>query len=218
MTRYLRRINKTWTQVIGDKEADQLRLDANTVAILQGRCPMLSLEDRAHVQNRMLAGDIFPAVKADDQRSQIFDRSCAIEHVIPSIHTFLENTKYLEPPARILKQLLPGKCKGSMSQHFNALHGGQVKVKVQTSEFTFEDRTSSSGRSSWLSYRQLWLFALVTFPSWTASRPGESGPSRVPCPQEGSRDGGVNSLRWRQRTGIDGSVVCTAIAKKRTPR
>lgn len=171
MTRYLRRINKTWTQVVGDKEADQLRLDANTVAILQGRCPMLSLKDRAHVQNRMLAGDIFPAVKADDQRSQIFDRSCSIEHVIPSIHTFLENTKYLEPPARILKQLLPGKCKGSMSQHFSALHGGQVKVKVQTSEFTFEDRTSSSGRSSWLSYRQLWLFALRHFPVMDGQSP-----------------------------------------------
>ena len=96
----------------------------------------------------MLASDVLPAVTADDQRSRIFDRVCSIEHVIPSIHTFLEDTKYLEPPARILKELLPGKCKGSMSQHFSALHSGQTKVKVQTSEYTFEDRTSPSGRSS----------------------------------------------------------------------
>jgi len=63
----------------------------------------------------MLAGDILPAVVAGDHRSQIFDRVCSIEHVIPSIHTFLEDTKYVEPPVRILKELLPGKCKGSMS-------------------------------------------------------------------------------------------------------
>lgn len=171
MTRYLRRIKNTWTLIVGDEEADQLRLDANTVAILQGRCPSLSSEDRAHIQIRMLAGDVLPAVTADDQRARIFDRACSIEHVILSIHTFLEDTKYLEPPARILKELLPGKCKGSMSQHFSALHSGQTKVKVQMSEYTFEDRTSPSGRSSWLSYRQLWLFALRHFPVMDGQSP-----------------------------------------------
>ncbi len=171
MTRYLRRIKNTWTQIVGDEEADQLRLDANTVAILQGRCPSQSLEDRAHVQTRMLAGDILPAVIAGDHRLQIFDRVCSIEHVIPSIRTFLEDTKYLEPPARILKELLPGKCKGSMSQHFGALHSGQTKVRVQTSESTFEDRTLPPGRSSWLSYRQLWLFALRHFPVMDGQSP-----------------------------------------------
>lgn len=95
---------------------------------LQGRCPSQSLEDRAQLQFRVLAGDTLPAVTAGDQRSQIFDRVCSIEHVIPSIHTFFEDTKYLELPARILKELLPGKCKGSMSQHFGALHSGQTKV------------------------------------------------------------------------------------------
>jgi len=171
MTRYLRRIKNTWTQIVGDEEADQLRLDANTIAILQGRCPSQSSADRAHVQIRMIAGDVLPAVTADDQRSRIFDRVCSIGHVIPSIHTFLEDTKYLEPPARILKELLPGKCKGSLSQHFSALHSGQTKVKVQTSEFTFEDRTLPSGRSSWLSYRQLWLFALRHFPVMDGQSP-----------------------------------------------
>ena len=112
----------------------------------------------------MLANDILPAVTTDDQRSRIFECICLIEYVIPSIHTFLKDTKYLEPPARILKALLPGKCKGSMSQYFSALHSGQTKAKVQTSEFTFEYQILPSSRSLWLSYRQLWLFALRHFP------------------------------------------------------
>ena len=73
--------------------------------------------------------------------------------MIPFIYTFLEDTKYLELPARILKELLPGKYKGSISQYFSALYSGQTKVKVQTSKYHFEDRTLLSGRSLWLSYR-----------------------------------------------------------------
>lgn len=139
MTHYLCQVRKTWTQILGDEEADQLQLDANTVAILQGWCPLLSLEDRAHVQSRFLTEDVLPAVKADDEQSQVFNCACSIEHVIPSIHTFLEDMKYLEPSTRILKKLLLGKCKDSMSQHFSALHSEQTKVKVQMSEFTYED-------------------------------------------------------------------------------
>ena len=58
-----------------------------------------------------------------------------------------------------------------MSQHFSALHNGQTEVKVQMSEFTFEDRVLPSGRSSWLSYRQLWLFALRHFPVMDGQSP-----------------------------------------------
>lgn len=190
MTRYLRRIKNTWTQIVGDEEADQLRLDANTVKTLQGRCPSQSSENRAHAQIKMLASDVLPAVTADDQRSRIFNRVCSIEHMIPSIHTFLEDTKYLEPPARILKELLSGKCKGSMFQYFSALHSGQTKVKVQTSEYTFEDRTSPSGRSSWLSYRQFWLFALRHFPVMDGQSP------RIDKTKQNALHEGRQPLRW----------------------
>ncbi len=95
----------------------------------------------------MLASDILLAVISDNQRLQIFDRTCSIKYAILSIYTFLADTKYLEPAIRILKELLPGKYKGSISQYFNALYGRQTKVKVQTSKYTFEYRTLPSSRS-----------------------------------------------------------------------
>ncbi len=147
LTRCLRRVNNAWTRIVENKKDDQLRLDANTIAILRGRCPFGSTEDRAFVQMRMLADDIFPAIKTDGQRSAIFDRICSIEYVIPSIHFVVENTKYLEPGARILKELLPNKSKGSISQQFRARHNGQASMKVQISEFVFEDRILPSGDS-----------------------------------------------------------------------
>lgn len=82
MTRYLRRLREIWTRILGDEETEQLHLDANTVAILQGWCTLLSLEDHAHVQSRFLAGDVLPVVKTDDERSRVFDRAC---HVDPPI-------------------------------------------------------------------------------------------------------------------------------------
>lgn len=87
----------------------------------------------------MLAGDILPAVKDDQRRSETFDRICSIEHIIPSIYTCIEDTKWLEPSVRILKELLPKNGKGSISQQLRSLHNRQASMKVQTSEFTFED-------------------------------------------------------------------------------
>src|SRR4051812_45214767 len=61
----------------------------------------------------MLSRELLHAIQDDNIRSQIFERLCSIKHVITTIHTFLEDTKYLEPCTRILKKLLPGKSKGS---------------------------------------------------------------------------------------------------------
>ena len=165
LTRALRRIKEAWVQIVGEREDDQLRLDASTVRILQGRCPYRSSEDDAQVRMRMLSGEILPAFKADDQRTRILERIRSIEYVIPSLHTFLEDTKYLEPCAKILKAILPAKSGRSLSQHFQALYNSQTGIKIQKSEFDFEDRPGpSSLSSSWTSYRQLWLFALRHFP------------------------------------------------------
>lgn len=119
----------------------------------------------------MLSRELFPAIQDDNIRSQILERLCSIKHVITTIHTFLEDTKYLEPCTRILKKLLPGKSKGSLSQYFHALRSDQPNVKVQTTEFTFEDRTFSGPHASWVSYRVLWLLTLRHFPVMDGQAP-----------------------------------------------
>ncbi|KAK6363890.1 structural constituent of cuticle [Exophiala oligosperma] len=89
-----------------------------------------------------------------------------------SIYTFLEDTKYLELGARILKKLFLEKCKGSLRERFNSVRTGQTKIKVQTSEFTFQDRQLASvSESAWVSYRQLWLYALRHFPGLDKKAP-----------------------------------------------
>lgn len=118
--------------------------DLNTAYLLQSRCPDMSFEDRAFVQMRMLSGELFSIIKGDDTRRQIFDIICSIKSSIISMYTFIQDTKHLEPCARILKKLLPGKCKGSLSQHFQVLHSGQSTIKTQISEFDFQEQELSS--------------------------------------------------------------------------
>lgn len=166
MARYLSRVKQTWGFIIGEREYHQNRLDANTVHILQGRCPFWSLDDRTYVEARLLKGDIFPAVGSPDLQKGLLERILSVEHTIPSIYTFSEETKCLEPGARILKSLLPTKCKGSLAQAFRALHNGQARLKEQTGTFLYRNRCLSTGPEvEWLSYRQLWLFPLRHFPA-----------------------------------------------------
>jgi len=196
MTRYLRRVKATMAYIIGENENDWLLIDANTAFLLQGLCPGLSLEDRAFVQMRMLSRELFPAIQGDNIRSQILERICSIKYVIITIHTFLEDTKYLEPCTRILKKALPGKSKGSLSQYFNALHNGQPNVKVQTTESAFDDRTFSSSHASWVAYRVLWLLTLRHFPEMDGQAP------RKDIGKRGTRKPGLQPQWWIELSAL----------------
>lgn len=146
---------------------------------------------------RMLADDILPVLTADDQRTLILERLRSIEYVIPSLHTFLEDTKYLEPCVKILKAILPEKCRRSLSQHFQVLHSSQTGMRIQKSEFAFEDRPASSSLpSSWASYRQLWLFALRHFPVMGGQAPRKTNA------KESAESTGMQQRWWHELSAL----------------
>src|SRR6266536_4374552 len=89
---------------------------------------------------RILLDKLFPAIKDDNIRLQIFNHLYSIKNNIISIYIFIQDTKYVESYTRILKQLLPSKYKNSLSQHFQALYNRQTTIKIQTSEFKFQER------------------------------------------------------------------------------
>jgi len=145
---------------------------------------------------RMLAGDILPAVKDDNRRSDIFDRICSVEHMISSIYMCAEDSKWLEPGVRILKELLPNNGKRSIAEQFRALHNGQANMELQTSEFTSEDRTLPSGNSFWLSYRQVFLFSLRHFPAMDGQAP------RKDVAKQSSSHPGIQQRWWHELSSL----------------
>lgn len=164
MTNALRQICLTWTFILGESQAHQNVLDANTVHILQGRCPFFSFSDRSYLEGELQRNNILPGA-GPVLRTEMYQRILAVQHSIPTIYTFLENTKILEPCAKILQGLLPAGCKSSLAQSFRALHNGQTSFKEQASTFSYKYRELSTGAEvEWFSYRQLWILLLRHFP------------------------------------------------------
>lgn len=145
------------------------------MTILQGRCPHDS-EDRKRIETQR--SKVFPTVPDPATRGEIWGRIMSVRSIIPSLHTFLEDTKYLEPCAKILKQLLPVKCKGTINQAFERLHNGQRELKLQMAEdesyIQYQDAASHLK-----AYRQLWLFAMRHFPQMIGHQPRKDGKAKT---------------------------------------
>lgn len=165
MTNALRQIRSTWAFILGESQTHQRLIDANTIHILQGRCPFRCLRDRTYLHIELRNDNILPGV-SPMVRDAVYQRILMVQHTIPTIYTFLENTKILEPCAKILQGILPSTCKDSLAQAFRSLHNGQTRFKEQISAFTYVDRVMSTGEEvEWFSYRQLWLLLFRHFPS-----------------------------------------------------
>ena len=113
----------------------------------------------------------FPAVIPKTKRN-ILVRLRGINQPIPSIFTFLEDTKYLEPYAKVMKTLLLSGFKGSIKAAVESRHCQKSIWKEQISE----DDTILRKEISWhiayrKAYQQLWLFSLRHFPEITGCSP-----------------------------------------------
>lgn len=159
---YLVRIRETWAAVLPDDEP-RYNLDAATVDRIQGRCLALSKDDDNEIKILMSQRQLFPSIKDDLQRSQTLLRLRSIPYIIPSIYTFLEDTKYLEPCAKIMK-ILPKGFRGTISQAFNKSHNGQRRFREQIGEDKHYDRDEDTGPiARRRGYVQLWLYAFRHF-------------------------------------------------------
>lgn len=122
MTSYLKHIRSTWDIICDNNDQFRLHLDTLTVQTLQGRCPTVSGDYEFICQRN---DKLFPRLEDATQRAHLMSRIRSIRHVIPSLHTFLEDTKYLEFGAKVMKALLPPGCKTSIHEKFLHLHNNQ---------------------------------------------------------------------------------------------
>ena len=103
----------------------------------------------------MQDGILFPAVTDRQQRLGIFRRLSVIPYLIPSLYTFIEDTKHIEPSAKIMKRLLSPRFKGSVRQAFGRLHTDQTQIMEQRSETAFRSLSLSAEECFQVAYQQL---------------------------------------------------------------
>ena len=140
--------------------------------------------------------DIFPTISVARVRS-ILARVQTIDYTIPSIHTFLEDTKMLEPCAKIMKKSLPSACRTSILQEFGRLHNGQTSWSLQISEAScYWKEEDSSDTAHKNAYRQLWLYTIRHFPEMIGQ------PLRKDHPRARSLVLGVELIWWYKFTAL----------------
>jgi len=125
-------------------------VDEITVKCLELRAPGNSDEDARTVSARVDDGSIFGAIINPSVRRSLLANILKQQQLIPSLHTFCEDTKYLEPCANAIKRLLGPGLKGTVRSTMRTLFGQSLRGYADD---CFEHR-----------YRQLWAFAHRHFP------------------------------------------------------
>ena len=181
---YLRHVHRVWTIILDGNSELTGFLDARTVGILQGRCPKRADADAQSIIEQQ--HDVLPYLSNQTEREQLWERIRSVDCIIPSIHTFLEDTKYLEPCARVMKELLPLEAKTSIYQTYKQHHNGQLRVPIQSAESRSHPIACKSRTASFrLTYVQVWLFVMRHFPVLTGHCPRKDPANPKPWTSRG---------------------------------
>ncbi|KAF1935627.1 hypothetical protein EJ02DRAFT_484202 [Clathrospora elynae] len=136
MTLYLDHITKAWRRILrcGDTMLPFSAVDAVTVQSLELLAPKHSDIDKSLVIDLMERGEIFPSQNDRGIRKTLVENICAFPGVIPSLWTFFETLKYLEPLCEALRQLLGEQMKGTIRSSLKGLFFAPSKNMVQLTE------------------------------------------------------------------------------------
>lgn len=138
-------------------------MDQITVKALEGRAPRYSRKDALLLQGQLLSGQIFGAFSRE-QREEIWSEIRSIDTLIPSLHTFFEDSKYLSACSDCLKRLVklsPGYTVfTAFRQKFPYHADADDQVVIETADSSFVFRRGLATDRLDLGYRQLWLFAM----------------------------------------------------------
>ncbi|KAK3115490.1 hypothetical protein LTR53_005106 [Teratosphaeriaceae sp. CCFEE 6253] len=118
--------------------------------------PKISAFDRATVEALVEDNEFFPGLQAPAARSQLRANIMALDGMIPSLYTFFEDLKYLEPAAKILKKLLLEKEKRGIRPALSASYftPGHNLIECPEGRLNSLDIESSSTANTY-GYQQL---------------------------------------------------------------
>lgn len=176
MLNYLHYIKRTWTYILGDVDESLLEMtDDTTIRQLECLMPSQSKQDSQIVRNLMDTKAIFPRVTEAATRAKVLDNLLAVDVLIPSLRTFFENLKYLEPCAKIMRSLLTHKKIVSIKQALSGsyFHPADHCIEYGPGDTRLHVRQQYDADLA-SAYHTLWLFALRNFPQMTSTTPKKS--------------------------------------------
>ncbi|KAL9057395.1 MAG: hypothetical protein Q9162_002340 [Coniocarpon cinnabarinum] len=144
-------------------------LDASTVEVLEGLAPQSI--DFATIKDRFKEGTVFAGVSGAAARQDLLQNLQGVETLTPSLNTFFQNLKYLEPCCAALRCILPRKMRKTICQAFTNAWASCERRVIETKEGMrwCESRNVEAERRQ--GYIQLWLFAMRHFSELTNHAP-----------------------------------------------
>lgn len=119
----------------------------------------------------METNQLFPMITDPTLRSQILQRVLETSCMIPSLYTFFEDTKWLEPCAKIMRGLLPPGCRESTRHAFFRAHNGSTMRRIQSGPGRMRESAGREAESVEVGYLQLWMCAWRHFPELSGIMP-----------------------------------------------
>ena len=172
-------------------------MDADTVRKLETLSPKSSTRDAELVTRMMDDLSLFSQVRDDADRMVIHSNLLECR-MIPSLYTFIENLKTLEPCAQILRNLFPSKHEPSVYQALWASYSQPTKLYVEYAVDDIRPHPSSSAERDFeIGYQQVWLFTLRNSPAMMPDTLRKGGSERP----SGSQYSRGNDPRVWQRLG-----------------
>ncbi|KAH6699447.1 hypothetical protein EV126DRAFT_342066 [Verticillium dahliae] len=189
MCNYLAHILSVWGRIYGGKRSLMYDLDHETLRLLQLRAPGFSSHDLSLVSRYMYEGKVFTSVQSQDDRKHILTNLQTLPCLIPSLHSFFQDIKYLHPPAKALRQLFPASkfsIREAMWRIFTGENLPENHWLLQTKEDEKEYRWISGTASDQFeySYQQMWLFAWRHWTELVPECPRKEEGKRTPVPQK----------------------------------
>ena len=165
--------------MLGD--VPRANVDAHTVERLHLLAPASSSTDRDRIDRLLRDDAIFSTVNDPVLRRSLSNNIKAVSCLIPSLFTFFENLKYIEPCCAVLRSLLPPKSKKSLRQSLFGIYFQPDSLLIQTPSADLKASKSNPHEDRNRSYHQLWLFAMRNFPDMIDIAPRkEAGRAKRP--------------------------------------
>jgi hypothetical protein len=140
------------------------KVDERTVQVLEGTAPGACSADYTFLLGELRGGRIF-ANFSDTEREELWSQVCTVSRrcLIPSLHTFFEDLKFLKNAAACIKRLMQlgprDTLTGRLEQIFNDIEQEQDRCIIQVSESSYITISGHSAARLDLGCRQLWLAA-----------------------------------------------------------
>lgn len=179
MVLYLQHVRDTWLQIFEGTDLDHSVVDSSTAKKLELLCPKFEV-DRKEIENLFEKREIFPTVLDEDDRNTLRANIFGLNTLVPTLWTFFETLKYLEPMCESLKYMLGDRLRGSIRKSLMGCYFQPERTFLQT-RLGHKAQLLTSNDTKQLAYTELWAFCARHFDELTTFTPkkhkGVSKPS-----------------------------------------